>query len=671
MKRFYFVFLLLFIMLTGWGCAQKPDSTPSVVPTTTSNQPAAPVTTTTTPPVTVATTTPDNAVSTTAWHRFSFSELGFSIQLPFEEGRITASLQEDTSKKMSWFKGYLKGKSAEYNFLGSVSDNYVSTGPWQLTEIKSLAKVGDTYHIGEVEIHPVQLIPVQEKLLVMFDANKDFYRFTESDYGKSGGQRYGAVFTLPAEGKKFKAVVLIFKEEDVNYNQLVAALKTVQFFKQTTSGGSTGSVSTPVAPKPAVKPPKPTAPFVFKEDGGSNPYACGNQPTGGAATKWVYRCTKKTSFAAGDTAWGLIRLNSVFKDYRFKVQAFKEGVLQWETVSNWNKVDHTWGSNQIYFWVSVPNISEGNWVLQYYVDTGEGFSSRSLVANSFSVGSIATNPPPTTPPSSNKPPFVFNSAKICGNEPQGGAYSNWAYSCTEKTTFNPGETAYPLLRLDKVYKSYRVKFDFYRDVYIPPEGSGRGNFFTEEHDWRPVDSTWGYDKIFAWTDMGSLRPGKWRVRYYVDVGNGFSNTPVATSYFTVNDPDNPPEQGYLYDGNYDLCSDQPVGTAANNWFYHCSDRRYSNGPSFFRTGETAYLILRIDKVYVNHRFRVDTYKDNVLQNQEITPFKVVNTSDGWVYSFFTPTIATNLQAGTWNVYVYVSTPGQDWKRIKSLNFEVK
>lgn len=112
MKRFYFVFLLLFIMLTGWGCAQKPDSTPSVVPTTTSNQPAAPVTTTTTPPVTVATTTPDNAVSTTAWHRFSFSELGFSIQLPFEEGRITASLQEDTSKKMSWFKGYLKGKSA-------------------------------------------------------------------------------------------------------------------------------------------------------------------------------------------------------------------------------------------------------------------------------------------------------------------------------------------------------------------------------------------------------------------------------------------------------------------------------------------------------------------------------------------------------------------------------
>lgn len=271
----------------------------------------------------------------------------------------------------------------------------------------------------------------------------------------------------------------------------------------------------PVIAAPAqVAPPAPGQGFTFNNDGGNNPYTCSYQPSSLGAPDWVYSCTKQTLFNRGTPVWMLIRIDEVFRDPQFKVEAYRNGVQEWLWIGDPVVVDHQYGWRHVYAWPNMQNVALGHWELRYYVNTGNGFPAAPLATSQFDMVDLVT------------PPYRYDgNMATCAGPVTGGANTNWAYTCNNpKRTFNRGETAYAMVRLDRIWTDFSWHVEVYRN------GQFQWNYDTAVND---VDEQWGWGFAYFTYFVPNPEPGNWEVRMFArpNIQDPF---PTASVTFTVN-----------------------------------------------------------------------------------------------------------------------------------------
>lgn len=229
----------------------------------------------------------------------------------------------------------------------------------------------------------------------------------------------------------------------------------------------------------------------------------------GPVGDWEYRCDDpRTQFAAGMTAYDLIRLNNVKKNFRHRIQAFRDDGFQWDWTSGWTQVDPYWGWAKAFMWPSASALVAGTWKLRVAVDTGAGFVE--VDTRTFTVT-------PTAPPT----PFVYAGAQVC--QGVSGPDASWTYFCVGPTrTFPKGATAYVLARINQVKANHRWRVEAWQN------GAFSWKWDTA---WNIVDPVWGWDRAFFWPSLSNAASGSWEFRLFIDTGSGFKE--VGRESFTV------------------------------------------------------------------------------------------------------------------------------------------
>lgn len=239
-----------------------------------------------------------------------------------------------------------------------------------------------------------------------------------------------------------------------------------------------------------------------------NGYTCPGPIAGGSETNWVYTCgLSRSTFEAGETVNGLVRLDDVMADYRFSVDTYKNNVYQDNHASGWNDVGQ-WGWSKTYIPITLQDAQPGNWEFRVSVDEGYGFEQIDTL-------SFAVNPDPT--------PFDYAGLVTCSGAITGGQETDWVYTCQNPTdVFTTGQSASALVQIDNVGADFRWN----TEVYI--NGSLQWNWTT---GWNDVGE-WGWSKAYLPITTSSVWPGNWEYRIYLDTGSGFQY--LDSAFFMVN-----------------------------------------------------------------------------------------------------------------------------------------
>nr|MBP9761127.1 M23 family metallopeptidase [Candidatus Magasanikbacteria bacterium] len=96
-----------------------------------------------------------------------------------------------------------------------------------------------------------------------------------------------------------------------------------------------------------------------------------------------------------------------------------------------------------------------------------------------------------------------------------------------------------------------------------------------------------------------------------------------------------------------MCVQEPTGGAHTQWVYTCPQTARS-----FAEGSSAYSLLRIDEVFVDHRFKVVAYRNGTRQWDWVAPWNTVDPHIGWRHAFFWPALH-NAQSGNWLFRFYI------------------
>lgn len=158
-----------------------------------------------------------------------------------------------------------------------------------------------------------------------------------------------------------------------------------------------------------------TQPYTYDDNGHT-----GYGPVhGGEHTGWHYRLEQKSErFTAGDTAYALLRLNDLSRDFRLRTVTFRDGVQQYDHVGNWNDVGNGWG--HAYHWPHWENVAVGAWEFRVYIDTGNGWQfvdTLSFTVRDRQVIVIQPEPQPEPQPDQTAAPrirFDFNGRRDDG-----------------------------------------------------------------------------------------------------------------------------------------------------------------------------------------------------------------------------------------------------------------
>ena len=233
----------------------------------------------------------------------------------------------------------------------------------------------------------------------------------------------------------------------------------------------------------------------------SNPYSCGDEPT--PDQSWWYTCISRSMFVAGYTAYGLLRLDNIRADHRYKVEVYKNDSKQWDWTADWNDVGSGWGHG--FFWVTIESLTSGNWELRYYVDIGAGFPSAPVAKQVFSVSSTYL--------------YTYDgNGYTCGDAPTPDG--NWWYTCTNQSAFRSGDDIYGLVRIDDITANHQFRVDAYKNNTYQWDWSA---------DWNYVGGGWDY--AFFWPLLSDADPGDWEFRISVITTLGTSK--IRVLYFRV------------------------------------------------------------------------------------------------------------------------------------------
>lgn len=273
-------------------------------------------------------------------------------------------------------------------------------------------------------------------------------------------------------------------------------------------------------------------------------------------------------------------------------------------------------------------------------DGRQGLTNRGLLdPTNFLNAQIANNAPAT---------YTYTNNGYTAYGPVvGGSATNWEYSASPQSdTFNLGETAYAVMKVENVKARHR-----YRATAFHNNGSWvqQWTFDTAYNEASPT-SPW--EKSFFFPGMVNLNKiGQWRLDAFIDVGSGF--VPLDSFTIMVNQL-----ADFVYDGNGYLCTG-PMRDRGN-WNYSGTKQKTS-----FVKGDTAYAVVRIDNITANHYFHVEAYNNGVKKWEWNSDWNIV--AGTWDKAYFFPEWY-NLPAGTCQLRLYVNFgQGNVWIDSKSFN----
>jgi len=248
-------------------------------------------------------------------------------------------------------------------------------------------------------------------------------------------------------------------------------------------------------------------------------YVCDSWQHGTGDEYWnLVPINVHSDFISGETAQFLVKLEDVYVDHRYKMELYRNGSILREQTTPWNDLDPGQSWTYSSFAPYQQNLMPGNYTVNFYLDTGSGFSI--LDFQTFTVSG---------------PDYVYSGLWTCdgweygSTDPNSPVYWDWQ-PVNPRTSFNNGDTVYLLAQLDDVFIDHEWKMEVWKD----------GSFqWTWPSGWVDVDNVngWGYSNFAPYIE--NVSAGNYELKLYLDDGSGFSlidTKPFSVSAFTENIP---------------------------------------------------------------------------------------------------------------------------------------
>ena len=350
--------------------------------------------------------------------------------------------------------------------------------------------------------------------------------------------------------------------------------------------------------------------------------------TGVGADHWNLRpVDQRNVFNVGETVYLMTQTRNVNVSHRYKSELYRSSVKLWEHSTAWLNVGSGWQYSNYYPFYA--NAQPGNFEFRVFIDLGSGW--QSLATTSFMVNGAIV-------------PFVYDRTYVATGWQHGTSSDYWNLQpVNAKTVFNPGETVYALSLVKNIYVNHQWKGELYRS----------GTFLWDNvTPWRDVGPGWSFGSYYPY--YSNAQPGNYEWKIYLNSGNGFEL--LDTKAFNVT--------GTASDYNY-------VGsTVAENWTYGTSTDFWNIQPvnprTLFNAGANVFLVTQARDVRVNHRWKVETYREGTLLWTHTTPLNIVGS--GWSYSNFDPA-NYNSTIGNYQFKVYLDV-GTGFQLMDTKSFSV-
>lgn len=253
--------------------------------------------------------------------------------------------------------------------------------------------------------------------------------------------------------------------------------------------------------------------------------------------------------------------------------------------------------------------------------------------------------------------YTYSNDSYTGSGPvQGGSETNWQFSLSKHSnTFTAGDHVYGMVCLRDVTVKHRFRVKLYRN-----------GEYQYEYPWGWNDVGSGWSTAYFWPELPNATVGAWEFRVYLDYekdGQSFSDH-IDTLAFTVEQSDD--WQPYVYDDNAYAGYGPVTGGADTDWMY--SLEQHSDT---FTAGETSYVLLRIDDVKRDHRFRFIAYHDGAKINGKAGYTSGWNRVGSWGWQHaYTWAQLNNVTPGTWSVQFFVDA-GNGFEGVDTVFFTVE
>lgn len=374
----------------------------------------------------------------------------------------------------------------------------------------------------------------------------------------------------------------------------------------------------------------------------STVFSCSDVPTHDA--NWVYNCQhRQTVFQNGGDFFGVVSIDNVRKNLKFRVEAWRVDQLQYDWA--WDEPD--WRQVEPGFWSHTNfnpefrNLWPGDWEMRVFVDVGSGFIQ--LTSLSFIVQGGNQQYPGY--------PYQYNgNAYHCKDGVTGGQDTNYIYTCNNpEQVYQQGDTVWSLFRIDHVATSHRFRARTYRNGQLISSWVQDG--------WNEVPSGQMWNYAYAWNNVWNALAGAYETHYDVekkyDVAHPIDYD-VAIVSFTVNT--GPP---YTYDGNYSRCANNPTGGQSTNWVYTCPGATTS-----FKTSEAIRVLLYVKNIGVSHKWRGKFFLNGSPTPYSIdeTGWSIIPTGQIWSPVYTWPTLWYP-PSGNWKASVEIDI-GNGWQMLK-------
>ena len=313
---------------------------------------------------------------------------------------------------------------------------------------------------------------------------------------------------------------------------------------------------------------------------------------------------QSSTFQRGSNVYLLAQIRNISVNHRYKAELYRSGVKQWENSTAWiNVAGNLPYSNYV---TNQPNALEGNYEYRVFADFGAGFQ---LLANvPFSVNANGQDYPN---PSID---YTYQNTRLSnGGWQHGSGAEYWNLRPVgERSVFTAGETVHAIALVKNIGVNHQWRAEVYKN----------GNLiWSNITPWRYPRGTWAYGAYYPYYAYANAGNYEWRI--YLNTGSGWKTLDKKTFSVASRGGD------YTYIG----------ATVAENWTYGSAGSDYwnikaVNPRTSFSTGANVFVVAQARNVKIDHRWKVETYRNGALLWSHTTPWNKVGK--GWTYSNFYP-----------------------------------
>lgn len=264
------------------------------------------------------------------------------------------------------------------------------------------------------------------------------------------------------------------------------------------------------------------------------------------------------------------------------------------------------------------HLNQGNEINVGYKTDGYGIGAGGGTLPAFSDG------------------YEFIGSFVCDGWTYGSANSSdpnyWDLEPVNiRNQFEVGQTAQFMVKLTNISVNHRYHMQIYRN----------GTLLREQTEaWLYPSPMWGYSSFTPY--QTNLQPGDYEVKFYLDIGSGFSMLDSKT--FTV------AGNNYTYTGSV-VCGGWTYGTGDLYWDLQPVDPRTN-----FSAGETVYVLAQLHNVFVDHEWKLEVWKNGSYLWENRSGLMDVDNVNGWGFSNFTPYLQ-NVLGGSYEFRIFLDEGG--------------